>query len=85
MTDLMDALYTYAQENRMMDYLSRDKEYRQSSHYIEQHTEALRTVLPPEQAALLDKLLGEQLVSHLSELQAIFLSGFSMALELFRY
>ena len=84
MTDLMNTLYTYAQETLMMDYLAQDREYRQSTHYIEQHTETLRATLSPEQAALLDKLLGEQLVSQLSELQAIFMSGFSMALELSR-
>ena len=84
MTDLMENLYCFAQENRVAKYLYYDTEYRDSLECASKGEQALRATLTEEQNERLDALFGERLICHSAELEAIFQSGFSMALELVR-
>lgn len=84
MTDLIETLYQFAQENRIAKYLYYDNEYRDSAECADKGEQALRATLTEEQNKRLDALLGKQFICHSAELEAIFQAGFSMALELIR-
>lgn len=59
MRDLIDALYTYAQENRIPDYLQTG-EYRRVVYGLEEGLEAFRSTLTAEQSRELDTLLSQK-------------------------
>lgn len=84
MTDLMQALFQYAQEHRVMEYLDRDSEYRNALRCSEKQRLLLQDSLTPQQTAHLDSLLSERDLVCFAQLQAIFQAAFSMALELSR-
>lgn len=84
MTDLMQALYIFAQEHRVMDYLHDDPEYRDAKRCADKREQTLQASLTSEQASWLDDLLGEQRIYMSAENEAAFLAGFSMAMELNR-
>lgn len=84
MTETMNALYSYAQDRRIMKYLRDDREYYRAERCADKWEEQLREKLSPEQLSQLDALLDERLTAHAAELEASFQVGFSMALELNR-
>ena len=84
MTTLMDTLYTFAQENLVMDYLSRNQGYSLALQELEGLDQAIQAALAPDQRPRLERLRDKVLAVHLAELEAIFQAGFSMALELGR-
>ncbi len=84
MTDLMQALYTFAQKNHAAKHLSCDMEYQDSVDCARKGEQALRATLTADQNERLDALFGEQFIYHSAELEAMFQSGFSMALNLFQ-
>ena len=84
MTDLMQALYCFARENRITGYLEGDSQYHSVCRCAEKRERLLRAALTPEQAGWLDDLLDEQSIARSAELEAAFQAGFAMALELSR-
>lgn len=85
MTDLMNALYIFAQERRVMAYLHDDREYHDAQRYVEKRLEQFRETLSPEQFSQLEILLDEQLTVFSAEADAYFQAGFSIAMELNRH
>ena len=79
---LVDALYFYAQEHRVMDYLQ-IREYRRSSSGLEEEWDKFRTALTAEQGRL-EVLLARQFETGCLEDRASFLAGVSVGLELAR-
>ncbi|MGN0985345.1 MAG: hypothetical protein ACI4OU_02530 [Candidatus Enterenecus sp.] len=84
MTDLMQTLYCFAQENRITGYLEGDSEYHSACRCAEKRKQLLLAALTPEQAGWLDDLLGELQLSCWAETEAAFRAGFAMAMELSR-
>ena len=72
MTDLMQALYTFAQKNHAAKQLSCDMEYQDSVDCARKGEQALRATLTADQNERLDALLGEQFIYHSAELEAMF-------------
>lgn len=82
MQPLVDALYFYAQEHRVMDYLQ-IREYRRCSSGLEEEWDKFRTALTAEQGRL-EVLLARQFETGCLEDRASFLAGVSVGLELAR-
>lgn len=82
MTDLIENLYQFAQENRITKYLYSETEYQDATKCASKCEQTLRATLTDEQNRRLDALLDERLTYHSVELEAVFQAGFSMALEL---
>ena len=80
---LVDALYFYAQEHRVMDYLQ-IREYRRCSSGLEEEWDKFRTALTAEQGRRLEVLLARQFETGCLEDRASFLAGVSVGLELAR-
>ena len=76
---LVDALYFYAQEHRVMDYLQ-IREYRRCSSGLEEEWDKFRTA----QQGRLEVLLARQFETGCLEDRASFLAGVSVGLELAR-
>ena len=83
MPDLIDTLYNYVQENRVIQYLQ-SPEYRQAIYDIEDHWDAFRATLTPEQAQKLDGLLEEKAAAAYLEDRAAFCAAVSIGLTLGR-
>nr|WP_326126850.1 DUF6809 family protein [uncultured Oscillibacter sp.] len=83
MRSLIETLYFYAQENRVMDYLQ-IREYRQFSSGLEEEWDNFRTTLTAEQEQRLELLLTRQFEAGCLEDRASFLAGVSVGLELSR-
>lgn len=83
MRSLIETLYFYAQENRVMDYLQ-IREYRQCSSGLEEEWDNFRTTLTAEQEQRLELLLTRQFEAGCLEDRASFLAGVSVGLELSR-
>ena len=81
MITLLQALYTYIQENRLMPYLS-DTEYRETRRLADRHEDALRSHLPPEDAGKLDLLLENLQEAHTYEQEAMLRAALALGLEL---
>lgn len=84
MTELMEALFHYAQEHSLAALLAEEGEYRSSVRCAEQQEERLRAALDEPATARLDALLGELELAGWIEERAAFRAGFRMALELAR-
>lgn len=83
MRSLIETLYFYAQEHRVMDRLQ-TREYRQVSSGLEADWEDFRTTLTEDQERRLEALLVRQLKAGCLEDRASFLMGVSIGLELAR-
>ena len=83
MRSLIETLYFYAQEHRVMDRLQ-TREYRQVSSGLEADWEDFRTTLTEDQERRLEALLVRQLKAGCLEDRASFLAGISIGLELAR-
>lgn len=82
MTDIVEALYIFAQEKRIPKYIYNHTEYQDATKCASKCEQTLRATLTDEQNRRLDALLDERLTYHTAELEAVFQAGFSMALEL---
>ena len=84
MTDPMQILYTYAQENMVGMLLAQEHGYRDACRCADKQEQALRDLVGEEHEEQLEALLEERdLVSHFGG-QALFRAGFQIALELTR-
>ncbi len=80
---LVEALYSYAQESLVSQYLQA-VEYRRAVFDIEKDWEAFRSTLTAEQGERLNKLLSRNAeITHLED-EASFCSALSMGIELGR-
>lgn len=84
MTDLMEALFVYAQEHSVAPLLAEEGAYRSSICCAERQEEQLRAALDEQTSARLDALLREQDLARWIEERAAFRAGFRLALELAR-
>lgn len=83
MRSFIDALFLYAQENRISHYLQ-TLEYRHAIHGLEDGWDAFRSTLTAEQGAQLDALLSQESEAKHFEEEAVFSSGISIGLDLGR-
>lgn len=84
MTDLLQALYTYAHENRMA-YPSEDRMQMMESNRVSARTkQLLMEHLSEEDRELLENYIGEEELMQLLDLEAVFRAGLSIGLELSR-
>lgn len=84
MTELMEVLYTYAQEHDMAAFLVQDEEYEQCDRYAGERETKLQAVLNSEESADLKALLEERELQQFIRERAAFSAGFRLALELTR-
>ena len=84
MTELMEALYVYAQEHGMAAFLVQEPEYEQRERYALEREEKLRAALKPDDDDDLKALLDERDLQRFIRERAAFSAGFRMALELTR-
>ena len=83
MWNLIDVLYSYAQETKVPPSL-RTQEYRCAVHGLEEGWESFRSGLTEDQERTLDRLLSkESTVEHLED-KAAFAAGISIGLGLGR-
>ena len=83
MRSLIETLYFYAQENRVMDYLQ-ITEYRRLSSGLEEEWDDFRATLTAEQERRLEFLLARQFETGCLGGRASFLAGVSIGRELAR-
>ncbi len=83
MRTLVETLYNYAQEHRVVDRLQ-TREYRQVSSGLEADWEDFRSALTADQERRLESLLDRQFEVGILEDRASFLAGVSIGLELAR-
>lgn len=84
MTELMDILYSYAQDHMMRGLLDREPEYANVCHCADRQERALRELVEEESKEHLEDLLEERRLMAFFEQQALFCAGFQIALELTR-
>lgn len=82
MTDLMEVLYSYAQDYMLRGLLDREPEYANVAHSASQQEQELRELLDGENKKRLEDLLDERKLVAFFEERAIFLSGFQIAVKL---
>lgn len=84
MTELLQALYTYACENRMT-YAPEDRaQLRESSRVLDRIKQRLTEHLSEKDQKLFENYIGEEKLLQDLELEAMFQAGLSMGLELSR-
>lgn len=84
MTELMEALYTYAQEHGMAAVLVQDAEYERCGQCVQAQEDKLRAALTPDESANLKALLDERDLQLFIRERAAFRAGFRLALDLTR-
>ena len=84
MTDLIDVLYSYAQDYVVRGLLDREPEYAEVCRCANRQEQALRELVGKESEEHLADLLEEQRLMTFLEKRALFLAGFQIALELTR-
>lgn len=84
MTDVMEILYTYAQDRLLRAYLCEDQTYAASDLCAQRQTEQLRAALTEQEQIHLKKLLDELELVQSARDRAAFRSGFRLAIELTR-
>ena len=84
MTEAMDALYLYTQENMLRRFLEEIEGYHTYLQREDQYTERLRAQLDESGKKLLDDLSKAKLDILGTESEAAFHAGFHCALELLR-
>lgn len=82
MNDLMEVLYSYAQDYMLRGILDREPEYANTAHCADRQERALRELLDEENKKHLDNLLDERKLMAFFEERALFLSGFQIAAKL---
>lgn len=84
MLDAMKVLYQYAEEQMVHLFMTQTPEYSRIRSRVEKQEAAFRALLNDEMAALFEKILAERNQLDFIYEQALFRSGFQVALELFR-
>ena len=84
MTDLMEVLYSYAQDYMLRGLLDREPEYANARRCADRQEQALRELVDEEDKEHLEGLLEERKLMSFYEGQALFAAGFQVALELTR-
>ena len=84
MTDAMQVLFQYAQEQMVRPFMEQDPEYSSTRFYVEKREKAFRALLNDEMEKLFDDLQSERNQLDFIYEQALFRSGFRLALELLR-
>ena len=84
MNTLLQALYTYTYENRMM-YTKEDKlQYSESSRLAELAKKELKAMLSEDGQQRFEKYIEEEETKQLLELETMFRAGLAIGLELSR-
>lgn len=82
MTEPLEALYIYAQENMVLPLLKQEPDYRHACQCVEKLEEQLRALLDEKASLQLEKLLKAQVrLAFICE-QSVFQAGFRLALGL---
>ncbi len=81
MTDLMELLYEYAQDRRLVGFLDH-RAYEAAERMEEKNLTTLRANLSGEHLAMLERSRDAGRERHAMELEAMFLAAFSFAREL---
>lgn len=81
MTDLMELLYEYTQDNRLAGFVER-RTYETAEHMEVKNLTALKAGLSGEHLAALERYQDACRERHALELEAMFLAAFSIAREL---
>ncbi len=82
MNSLLQTLYTYTYENRMM-YTTEDRlQYNESCRIAEQARKELLDMLPEEGQQRFEEFLEEEVTKQLLELETMFRAGLAIGLEL---
>lgn len=84
MTELLEVLYTYAQEHLLPAYLCQDQIYASSAPCAQRQTERLLAALTGEEQIYFKRLLDELELVQCARDRAAFRSGFRLALALAR-
>lgn len=84
MTDAMRTLYQYAEEHTVRPFMAQAPEYSRLRFCVEKQEEDFRALLNDETAELFEKLLAKRNQLDFIYEQALFRSGFQIALELLR-
>lgn len=84
MTDLMEVLYSYAQDYMLRGLLDREPEYANVCGCVKSQERILRELVGEENTGHVEDLLEEQELMSFYEGKAFFLAGFQVALELTR-
>lgn len=84
MTDAMQVLYQYAEEHLVHPLMEQNPEYSSTRFGVEKQEETLRALLDDEATELFNKLLDERNRLDFIYEEALFRSGFQVALELLR-
>ena len=84
MTDLMEVLYSYAQDYMLRGLLDREPEYANVCHCGDRQERVLRELVGEENKESLEGLLEERRMMSFYEGQAMFRAGFQVAVELLR-
>ena len=84
MTNLMEALYTYAQSHGIAAFLAEDAEYERCVACAQMQEGSLCAKLNPDETTQLKALLDEWDLQRFIQNRAAFSAGFRMALELMR-
>ena len=84
MTDLFQALYLYANENRMVYPMEDRLQIRESSRISDRTKESLIARLSKEDQELLESYIKAEETIQLLEQEAVFRAGLSIGLELSR-
>lgn len=84
MTEPMESLFLYAQENMLCALLAREPKYTDALRHADSREEHLRALLDGPGREHLEALLEEQGLCDLYREQAQFSAGFRLALELAR-
>ena len=82
MNDLMEILYSYAQDYILRGILDREPEYANTAYCADRQERALRELLDEENKKHLDNLLDERKLMAFFEERAVFLSGLQVAVKL---
>lgn len=84
MTDAMEVLYQYAEEHMVRPFMAQDPKYSNIRFYVEKQEEDFRALFNDNMTKLFEKLLAERNQLDFIYEQALFRSGFQVALELLR-
>ncbi len=84
MTDLMEVLYSYAQDYMLRGILDREPEYANMCRCADRQERVLRELVAEENKESLEGLLEERRMMSFYEGQAMFRAGFQVAVELLR-
>lgn len=84
MTDLIDMLYSFAQDHEIEALLIRNDQYQESVRCTRRQESRLRAALDERAINILDDFLEEQKLLQFMQEKTCFRAGFRMALELTR-